>query len=238
MQLSDLPRRFPIPFADGAGSAYIRAIPTDHVTPTSTDAPASLHDGFPPETFVPLGSGGVPPNGADFNGILNQLSAWARWMAAGGVAVYDATFQTAIGGYPRGAVVGSAATPGRSYRSTAENNMTNPDASGAGWMFIDQLIAQDLTDNRGYRIWDSGFKETWGYNNLIGAGETQTITFADFMPAGMAFSVFQRFTLGSSIPVSGSAAPAIGIMSTTKDAVVVRNSGTVPGSYQWSTRGV
>ena len=75
MQQSDLPRRFPVPFANSAGGSYIREIPTDAVTPTSTDAPASLYDGFPPECFVDLGAGGIPPNGADFNGILNQLSA-------------------------------------------------------------------------------------------------------------------------------------------------------------------
>lgn len=136
MQTSDLPRRFPIPFGNGAGSAFIRTIPTNHVAPTTGDAPASLQDGFPPENFAPLSSGGIPPNGADFNGILFQLSGWARWMAAGGPIRYDSTFATAIGGYPAGAVLQSATVPGRSYYSTANNNMGNPDTGAPDWVIL------------------------------------------------------------------------------------------------------
>lgn len=136
MQLSDLPARFPIPFADSAGSGYIRPIPTNHVAATGTDAPASLHDGFPPETFTPLSSGGIPPSGQDVNGLFNQLTAWARWSQAGGSIPYNATFQTAIGGYMLSSVVESATTPGLQYRSTVDNNMTDPDAGGAGWTAV------------------------------------------------------------------------------------------------------
>ena len=82
MQLSDIPRRFAIPFASGAGADYVRDIPKDHVDATSTDAPASLQDGFPPETFVAIAAGGIPPSGADFNGLLKQITAWNRWQAA------------------------------------------------------------------------------------------------------------------------------------------------------------
>lgn len=136
MQLSDLPRRFPVPFANSAASGYIRAIPTDHVSPSSTDAPASLHDGFPPETFQPEASGGIPPNGMDINGILNQLSAWARWEAAGGSAQFNADFSAAIGGYPKFAVLAST-TVGILWISTADANTTDPDgSSSANWLPI------------------------------------------------------------------------------------------------------
>lgn len=126
MNLSDLPRRFPIPFASGAGSGYKRVIPTDHVAASGTDAPASLHDGFPPETFTPLDAGGVPPNGADFNGLFEQLTAWARWQAAGGPAYFNADFAAAIGGYPLGAVVRAASSPTGSWVSIVNNNMEDP----------------------------------------------------------------------------------------------------------------
>ena len=86
MNESDIPPRFSIPWANGAGSGYIRTIPTPSQTPTGTDAPASLTDGFPPATFASAGA--IPPNGKDFNGILNWLTAGLRWEQAGGPAIF------------------------------------------------------------------------------------------------------------------------------------------------------
>ena len=39
MQITDIPAKFPIPFANNAGASYIRTVPTDHVDATTTDAP-------------------------------------------------------------------------------------------------------------------------------------------------------------------------------------------------------
>lgn len=167
MQSSDIPAKFPIPFASGAGSSYIRAIPKDHVAPTTTDAPASLHDGFPPETFTPLGSGGVPVSGADMNGILNQLSAWQRWLQAGVPAVYDATFSTAIGGYPIRTVLAST-TPGKFWQSTAENNATDPDGgSPANWV----AVAGDFGSDPNLIRYPNGKIDQWGYVASSSTGE-------------------------------------------------------------------
>ena len=154
MNLSDLPKRFPIPFASGAASGYIRDIPTDPVTPSTGDAPASLYDGFPPETFAALSAGGVPPSGADFNGMFYLLSAWARWVAAGGPAVYNATFQAAIGGYPKGAVIRSASIDGAIYRSLVDANTTNPDTGGAGWV---KEFDRGSSGGVNWRIWPDGY---------------------------------------------------------------------------------
>jgi len=132
MQASDVPLKLPIPFANGAGGAYIRTIPVASQIGI-TDGAASLTDGFPPLTATPVGAGGVPPSIEDMNGILEEISAWSRWQAAGGPVTYDAAFQAAIGGYPRGAMVMSTVTFGKLYLSTADNNTTNPDAGGAGW---------------------------------------------------------------------------------------------------------
>jgi hypothetical protein len=49
------------------------------------------------------------------------------------VLPYDATFQTAIGGYPIGAIVESLFENLLFYASTVDNNVTNPDTGGAGW---------------------------------------------------------------------------------------------------------
>ncbi|WP_374413310.1 hypothetical protein [Novosphingobium colocasiae] len=134
MKQSDLPARFDIPFADGAGPSYIRSIPKDHQAATTTDAPASLHDGFPPETFLPVASGGIPPAGADFNGLFNQITAALRWHAAGGLAVYNGGFSSEIGGYPKGAMLASATTAGVIWVSLADDNTTDPDSlSAANW---------------------------------------------------------------------------------------------------------
>lgn len=129
MQSSNIPNKSQRVFAQDATGAYVRPIPQ-----TSSDpAAASFSQGFPPQTFTDEGAGGSPPDGRDFNGLFNFLSAWQRWTAAGGPITYDATFQAGIGGYPRGAVIGSANDIGTFWLSTADNNMTNPDASGAGW---------------------------------------------------------------------------------------------------------
>jgi hypothetical protein len=167
MQQSDHPSRFPIPFGASAGASYIRTIPTDPVTPSGSDAPASLTEGFPPECFLPESSGGIPPNGKDFNGILNQITAMCRWLAAGGPAVYNSAFATAIGGYPKGARLTSTSNPGLEWISTADNNLTDPGGgSAANWVRATP-----------YRILKEG--------TLIGtlvAGTQYTITFPQPFP--------------------------------------------------------
>lgn len=132
MQSSNIPSKIPLPFAYAASSPYVNPIPTASqigVTPGR----ASLHDGFPPLTFDPIGSGGVPPFGGDMNGILNEITAIQQWQEAGGFFTYDSGFSTAIGGYPKGAVLQSTTFLGF-WTSTAENNTSNPDAGGAGWI--------------------------------------------------------------------------------------------------------
>lgn len=126
MQTSDLPTLIPVPFAE---SGTKNTIPT---TPPTTPGLASLQTGFPPVTMTPIVAGGIPPSGADFNGILNLISATARWAQAGGGYRYNAGFSTAVGGYPRGAMVLKANFSGY-WLNTLENNTSDPDAGGAGW---------------------------------------------------------------------------------------------------------
>lgn len=136
MLASAIPTKLPIPFADAAGPAYINAIPEASqifITPGA----ASLTDGFPPLTFLSEAAGGIPPFGADFNGILNLISAWNQWQSAGGPVKYDGTFSTAIGGYPAGAVLMSVAG-GSWWLSTTDNNASNPETGGANWILIER----------------------------------------------------------------------------------------------------
>lgn len=233
MQQSDIPSKSPLVFGQGATGSYIRTVPQTTVDPGA----ASFTLGFPPQTFTDEGAGGTPPDGRDFNGILNHLSAWTRWFMAGGTAPYDSTFQTAIGGYPRNCVVGSLTNPGRSWRSLVDNNTTNPDSGGANWIIVDRLIAQSLADNNGFRAFDSGFKQAWGFNNSLAAGASDTVLFSSFMGANV-FTGFHRVVLGPGIAGSGSASAGIGITSTDVNGFTVRNGTALTLSYQWSTEGV
>lgn len=131
MQTSGLPTRMPTPFAD-SGTKNTIPIPSQIGV---TAGLASYTTGFPPLTMTPVVAGGVPPYGADFNGILNAITAAVRWSNAGGMYAYDSTFSTAVGGYPKGAILARSGFDGF-WVSTTENNTTNPDAAGAGWSML------------------------------------------------------------------------------------------------------
>jgi hypothetical protein len=66
------------------------------------------------------------------------------WMCAGGGFPYNSAFQTAIGGYPKGARVLMASGNGY-WVSTTDNNVTDPDTGGAGWASADENAITALT---------------------------------------------------------------------------------------------
>ena len=141
MQANQAPTKLPAVWANSAGSGYKNTIPTtSQIGVPGAAGRASFADGFPPLNWVARAAGGVPPFGGDFNGFLAQLSAGLQWLQAGGVAAYDATFQTVIGGYPSGAVVASLAIPGAYWASTVDNNLSNPDIGGAGWVLAQRIV--------------------------------------------------------------------------------------------------
>jgi len=49
--------------------------------------------------------GGIPPQGKDFNGILNEISSHTVWTNAGGTYKFNGELSNAIGGYAKGAVL-------------------------------------------------------------------------------------------------------------------------------------
>lgn len=135
MQLSQIPTKFNIPWANSAASPYIRPIPQASQIGIQNGA-ASLTDGFPPLTFLQVAAGGVPPFGEDTNGILNQITSWIRWNTAGGPIVWDSAFSAAIGGYPQYALVQSSTTALLWWISLVDNNTSNPDTGGANWLAV------------------------------------------------------------------------------------------------------
>jgi len=133
MQKSNAPVQFTVPFANGATSPYRNVIP---IAASGTPGIASYTTGFPPITMQPVGSGGIPPYGADMNGILYASTLAQLWAQAGYVYNYSSSVSTALGGYPAQAAQAMASGLGL-WLSTQDNNTTNPDATGAtGWLAL------------------------------------------------------------------------------------------------------
>lgn len=135
------PTKIETPFAT-SGSKNTIPVPSQiGVTPGA----ASYTDGFPPLTMTPLASGGVPPFGQDFNGVLYEITKAMQWQQAmAGAYAYDSAFATAVGGYPLGAAVLRSDGLGLWINQTA-NNSTDPEAGGAGWMPLIQPGATSVT---------------------------------------------------------------------------------------------
>ena len=94
---------------------------------------ATIKGGFPNITMIPQSSGGLAPNGEDFNGIFYLLSADTVHRQSGIQIQYDAEYAKNIGGYAKGSILQSTSL-NKSYISTADNNLTDPDSSSsANW---------------------------------------------------------------------------------------------------------
>lgn len=132
MLASEIPSKIQLPFA-ATGTKNAIPVPSQvSITPGA----ASYTDGFPPLTFTALSAGGIPPDGADMNGILNALSAIQQWQSAGGIFKYDSAFSTAVGGYPAGSVLLSSDGV-TEWLNLADDNTTDPDGgSAAGWVSL------------------------------------------------------------------------------------------------------
>lgn len=128
MQQSGYPTKFAAIWASSASSGDV----TDPIPVSGSSAGrASLQQGFPAQCFQPVGSGGTPPFGADFNGALYMVTAALQAAQAGAAPQFDSTFVTNIGGYPTGCIIASTSVPGLFWISTVDNNMTNPEGVGA-----------------------------------------------------------------------------------------------------------
>lgn len=129
MNNSQIPAKIPTPWANAGIRNTIPGPSQIAVTPGA----ASFTDGFPPLNATAISAGGIPPAIGDMNGALYDVTVTEQWLEAGGGWPFDATFATAIGGYPSGAVIPSADGTGW-WRNTADNNSANPDTGGAGWV--------------------------------------------------------------------------------------------------------
>ena len=140
MQLSSAPAKLTVAFATSGSK---NSIP---VASSGVPGSASYDGGFPPETMEPVNAGGVPPSGKDFNGLFNEMTAVEIWANAGGFYTYDAGFATAVGGYPKGALVFKASGDGY-WRCTTDNNTSDPDTGGSGWVSLGSAIAPSTSSS-------------------------------------------------------------------------------------------
>lgn len=126
------PEFIPSPFA--VGSANIN-YPIPATPPGSPVNAASWAQGFPAITMQTEVSGGKPPLGQDFNGILYTLTQHIYALQAGQPYPYDASFSSIISGYSLGALLAMADGTGLWLNGTG-GNITNPDSDGAavGWL--------------------------------------------------------------------------------------------------------
>lgn len=144
MLLTNAPSKILLPFAN-SGTKNTIPIPSQIGI---TDGAASYTDGFPPKTMLPVSSGGVPPYGADFNGILNSITAVLRWMCGGGLFEYDGTWSSDNTGYPKNAILQKASGQGF-WICTADNNTTDPDGgSPANWVDLGQVLTAVVTPSQ------------------------------------------------------------------------------------------
>jgi len=140
VEASDIPYKIPAPFASSNLSNATVPIPTA----AQPNGFASWAEGWGIVNATNPSAGGIPPRWQDFLGLFYICSAWLQWTQAGGAPVaYDGAFQATIGGYPNGAVVASGTTAGLYWRSTADNNTSNPDTGGTNWVPFPGTFIQD-----------------------------------------------------------------------------------------------
>lgn len=104
---------------------------------------AGFDQGFSAINMTAKEAGGIPPFGQDFNGIFYEVTNILRYMQAGGQPTFDAALATAIGGYPKGAMV--LGSDGMSlWQSKVDSNSTDPNTDPSDWVAFDIGLKEDL----------------------------------------------------------------------------------------------
>ena len=204
MQSTTIPNKISIPFASSGGH---NTIPATSQAMTNPGA-ASYPDGFPAVTRQPIASGGIPPSGLDMNGVLFDITSIQQFQSAGGLFKYDSAFASAVGGYPKGATLLSSDGV-RTWRSSVEGNMTDPDgASAAGW-FVCSGNSTAYKSGNGYIMFPSGIILQWG-QFIQNEGANTPTSYSVTLPTTFPNATFQAYiTPGQNIaqaaqPVAGS----------------------------------
>jgi hypothetical protein len=123
------------PFGKNAAVGTIDPIPQTR-GPGDDPQQATWDEGFPQVTMTPLGAGGIPPKGQDFNGVLKAISEHTVFSEHGGQFKWSSVYVAASGGYSIGDVI-QADDGLNSYVSLVNTNTANfnttPGSIGVSW---------------------------------------------------------------------------------------------------------
>lgn len=144
MNSSDTPARIVKAFGV---NGLKNTIPVESSTTTDNNGVATFDKGFPSITMQPLSAGGIPPAGQDMNGVLYTVTMQQQWFNAGMTYSYNADFSTAIGGYPKGAIIPSSVYTGQWLNLNEANTQSPESSSGAstGWVPINNYGITQIT---------------------------------------------------------------------------------------------
>jgi len=221
MQKSNAPTKLTVAFASGTGAGPVNTVP---LTPGATPGTASYQTGFTSVNMEPIASGGVPPFGADFNGVFKAATTAQIWQQSGYVYSFDSGFASNanIGGYPAGSVLLMGSGKGLWINQT-DNNSASPDATGsAGWLGIPAAGIYSITTTGGTTTPDPS---ALGVTTLL-VGGTLTSNAVLVLPlvAGSRWIVTNNTTGSFTLTVQG--ASGTGVSITQGSALTVFTDGT------------
>ncbi|MGN6312840.1 MAG: hypothetical protein ACTHMO_03660 [Rhodanobacteraceae bacterium] len=208
MQKSNAPTKLTMAFASGSGAGPVNTIP---LTPGATAGTASYQTGFTSVNMEPTASGGVPPFGADFNGLFQAATKAQIWQQSGYMYPYDSTFATNvnIGGYPSGSVLMMGSGKGL-WINQSDNNSVSPDATGAsGWIGLPAAGTYTITTTGGTTTPDPS---VLGVTTLLVTGAlTANATLVLPLTAGMRWIIANNTTGSFTLTIQGSAGSGVAI---------------------------
>lgn len=221
MQKSNAPTKLTVAFASGSGAGPVNTVP---LTPGATPGTASYQTGFTSVNMEPIASGGVPPFGADFNGVFKAATTAQIWQQSGYMYAYDSAFASNanIGGYPSGSVLMMGSGNGLWINKT-DNNTHSPDTTGSvGWVGLPAAGAYALTTTGGTKTPDPSLL---GVTTILVSGAlTSNATIVLPLTAGARW-IIQNNTTGSyTLTVQG--ATGAGVAITQGSALTVFTDGT------------
>lgn len=233
MDIANIPSFTAVPFASGATGSYRNTVPQ---SASSTPGAASYETGFVPANFEPIASGGIPPFGGDFNGVFFDITTRMQYEQAGGNYPFNAAFSTAIGGYPKGAIVLRSDSNGQ-WLSTTDNNTTDPDSSSAaGWIALRANTGSASVSTTGGTV--APTPTQLGAQVLIVAGTlTSNAVLRLPLTAGAQWTVVNNTTGSFTLTVAGttgtgaSVTQGAGIIAYTDGTNYYAISAAVSGSY-------
>lgn len=223
MQKSNAPTKLTIVFASGTGAGPVNVIP---LTPGATSGTASYQTGFTSVNMEPTASGGVPPFGADFNGLFQDATKARIWQQAGYMYPFDSTFagNSNIGGYPAGSVLMMASGKGI-WINQSDNNSVNPDTTGAsGWLGIAAAGTSTINTTGGTVTPDPS---VLGVTTLLITGAlTANASVVLPLNAGAKWIVVNNTTGSYSVTVQGATGTGVQVAQGTSNAAYVFTDGT------------